>query len=43
MGADVALAECAVKRVGDRVQSDVGVGMAVEPATCGMRTPPSQT
>ena len=30
MGADVAVAERAVKRVGERVQADVGVGMASE-------------
>ena len=29
MGPDVAVAERAVERVGERVQRDVGVGMAV--------------
>ena len=30
MGADVAVAERAIERVGERVQADVGVGMAGE-------------
>ena len=35
MGADVAVAERAVERVGERVQADVGVGMAGEALVVG--------
>ena len=41
--ADVAVGERAEDRVGQRMQHDVGVGMAGELRSCGMRTPPSQT
>ncbi len=35
MGADVALGERAIERVGERVQADVGVGMSAEPGGMG--------
>ena len=43
MLADIAGAERAQDRVGQRVQSDIGVGMAFEAASCGTFTPHSQT
>ena len=45
MGADVALGERAIERVGERVQADVGVGMSAERRRnggCGRRTATSR-
>ena len=41
MLADVAQADGAEQRIGDRVQNDVRVAVALQPRSCGTATPPS--
>ena len=43
MRADIAVADRAEHRVGDRMQRDIGVGMADSACEWGIFTPPSQT